>query len=135
MRLNGKPTTERPAIFIRKRGFEESNANKFRKEKAQIIQSGGRPLPHIPHNIPEGKVGKPEGLSGGQTESLNLTNNIPPSKENVNKDRIAAGHSARGRSCLQMDFSQLVLSIFSRRRKEAFFNPRKLPPYQKKSGE
>jgi hypothetical protein len=30
-------------------------------------------------------VGKPEGLSGGQTENSNLENNIPPSEENVNK--------------------------------------------------
>jgi len=36
--------------------------------KAQLPQSGGRPLPHKPHNTPEGEVGKPEGLSGSQTE-------------------------------------------------------------------
>ena len=33
------------------------------------------PIPHIPHNIPEGKVGKPEGLSGSQTENSSLKNN------------------------------------------------------------
>lgn len=39
--------------------------------EAKIIQSGGRPTdPHIPHNMPGGKVGKPEGLSGSQTERL-----------------------------------------------------------------
>ncbi len=43
------------------------------------------PIPHIPHNIPEGKVGKPEGLSGSQTENSSLVeNNIAPSKESVN---------------------------------------------------
>jgi len=30
----------------------EKYLEKFRKEKAQITQSGGRPLPHIPHNTP-----------------------------------------------------------------------------------
>ncbi|HQJ95403.1 MAG TPA: hypothetical protein PLT06_11290, partial [Syntrophorhabdaceae bacterium] len=36
--------------------------------------------PHIPHNIPEGKVGKPEGLSGSQTENsspLRLLLHVP----------------------------------------------------------
>ena len=39
--------------------------------ETKTIQSGGRPTdPHIPHNMPDGKVGKPEGLSGSQTERL-----------------------------------------------------------------
>ncbi len=38
--------------------------------ETKTIQSGGRPLPHVPHYMPDGKVGKPEGLSGSQTERL-----------------------------------------------------------------
>ncbi len=46
-------------------------------EKARFLQSGGRPtVPHIPHNAPEGEVGKPEGLSGSQTEETSPTHNI-----------------------------------------------------------
>ena len=34
----------------------------------QLLQSGGMAVdtPHVPHNTPEGEVGKPEGLSGSQ---------------------------------------------------------------------
>ena len=42
------------------------------ERKARILQSRGRPLPHVPHNTPEGEVGKPEGLSGSQTEETGL---------------------------------------------------------------
>lgn len=31
------------------------------------VESGGRPLPHIPRNMTDVMVGKPEGLSGSQT--------------------------------------------------------------------
>ena len=50
----------------------ENYLKKFREEKARILQSGGAtaPIPHIPHNTPEGEVGKPEGLSGSQTEKF-----------------------------------------------------------------
>jgi len=51
-----------------------------RKEKARIIQSGGATahIPHIPHNTSADEVGKPEGLSGSQTEDLSLLKNKTP---------------------------------------------------------
>ncbi|MGV8059808.1 MAG: hypothetical protein AB2L12_17580 [Smithellaceae bacterium] len=38
----------------------------------QLIQSGEMAMdtPHVPHNTPEGEVGKPEGLSGSQVEAF-----------------------------------------------------------------
>lgn len=64
--------------IIRQYATEWRKSNKrssrAKKEKARIIQSGGAtvPIPHVPHNIPEDKVGKPEGLSGSQTEKSSL---------------------------------------------------------------
>ena len=56
----------------------------YRKEKAKILQSGGRPIPHVPHNIPDGKMGKPEGLSGSQTEEISFKQKITPAAKDVN---------------------------------------------------
>jgi len=50
----------------------ENYLKKFREEKARRVQPGGRPIPHVPHNV----VGKPEGLSGSQVESSSLKNNV-----------------------------------------------------------
>ena len=46
------------------------------QKKAHIVaESGGRPTdPHIPHNMAKAKVGKPEGLSGSQSQQLGLFN-------------------------------------------------------------
>jgi hypothetical protein len=40
----------------------------------QLLQSGGMAVdtPHVPHNTPEGEVGKPEGLSGSQIAANSL---------------------------------------------------------------
>ena len=39
-----------------------------------LLQSGGMAVdtPHVPHNTPEGEVGKPEGLSGSQIAANSL---------------------------------------------------------------
>jgi|LDZU01.1.fsa_nt_gi hypothetical protein len=40
----------------------------------QLLQPGGMAVdtPHVPHNTPEGEVGKPEGLSGSQIAANSL---------------------------------------------------------------
>jgi hypothetical protein len=55
----------------------------FREEKARLLQSGGRQNPHIPSSISGG--GKPESLSGSQTEQTSLTNSITNIGPNVNR--------------------------------------------------
>jgi hypothetical protein len=65
---------------------QDGNVN---QEKARIIQPGGRPLPHIPHNTPADAVGKPEGLSGSQVENSSLIkDNIASQDGNVNKNSL-----------------------------------------------
>ncbi len=66
----------------------------YRKEKAKIPQSGGRPIPHVPHNIPDGMMGKPEGLSGSQTEEISFKQKINSLAKDVNN--ITANFSGDG---------------------------------------
>ena len=60
---------------------------KFRSKKAQLLQSGGMAVdtPHVPHNTPEGEVGKPEGLSGSQIAQSSFDNKLHPDSSNVKK--------------------------------------------------
>lgn len=59
--------------------------SKFRKRKAQLLQPGGATvvIPHIPHNTPEGAVGKPEGLSGSQVEQSSSSKSLDPDQDDV----------------------------------------------------
>jgi len=59
---------------------------KFKEEKARILQPGGRPDPHIPHD----NVGKPEGLSGSQVEASSLKTTLPPVRGDVNSGIVVA---------------------------------------------
>ncbi|WP_320056047.1 hypothetical protein [Desulfuromonas thiophila] len=73
--LTDKKVVEKPAIRQAESGRGDKAENylkKFREEKARRVQPGGRPIPHVPHNV----VGKPEGLSGSQVESSSLKNNV-----------------------------------------------------------
>lgn len=54
-----------------------------RKEKARILESGGRRLPHFPPDQTAG--GKPESLSGSQTQETGTGNILPPYPEKVNE--------------------------------------------------
>lgn len=70
----------------------ERYLEKFRKEKAQILESGGRRLPHIPPG--QKAEGKPESLSGSQTEHLSFSTTIHKKNEKV-KDFVDEEKQAR----------------------------------------
>ncbi len=59
---------------------------KFREEKARILESGGRPLPHVPPRSAAAS-GKPEGLSGSQTRETGTEQNIPLYEKKVNENQ------------------------------------------------
>jgi len=73
------------------------------------------PIPHMHHNVPEGKVGKPEGLSGSQTENsspLRLLLEVAPATDsgksvpfvsNSNKDRTDENWRSEESSSLTPD--------------------------------
>lgn len=56
----------------------------------QLLQPGGMAVdtPHVPHNTPEGEVGKPEGLSGSQIAAMFLLQEPIPGVRSVHHARV-----------------------------------------------